>query len=125
MKAAPLIVCPSQYPSSTKVLGVDITVLDPGDRKNGCRIAVQAGRHGAGPPPHRDEQDKTLYVLQGSAEMIVGGWALSCGAGTLVHVRAGTLHSFWFGAEGGKLLEITGNGKPPPQPGAQLHLVAP
>ena len=30
--------------------------------------------------------------------------------GTLVHLPAGTVHHFRFGAEGGKMIEITGKG---------------
>ncbi len=33
-----------------------------------------------------------------------------CGAGTLVHIPAGTVHGYRFGAGGGRMLEVSGQG---------------
>jgi quercetin dioxygenase-like cupin family protein len=61
-----------------------------------------------GPPPHSHDWDESFYVTTGQIEFSYGGEAVMCSAGTLVHVPAGTVHSFRYGPGGGEMLEITG-----------------
>ena len=64
----------------------------------------------AGPPPHRHDWDESFYVLKGVIEFVCDGQASTCTPGTLVHVPRGTVHGFRYGAGGGQMLEITGQG---------------
>ena len=63
-----------------------------------------------GPPPHRHDWDESFFVLRGSVEFSIDGKGDMCGPGTLVHLPAGTVHGYRFGAGGGEMFEITGQG---------------
>ena len=110
MKAEPFVVSPETYPPALHVLGVNITVLASNARTRCYEITLQAGEEGVGPPPHRHDWDESFYVLRGSVEMTIEGRANQCTPGMLVHVPAGTVHGFRFGAGGGEMFEITGAG---------------
>jgi hypothetical protein len=53
---------------------------------------------------------ESFFVLRGSVELSIDGKANFYGAGTLVHLPAGTVHGYHFGAGGGEMFEITGQG---------------
>ncbi len=110
MKPEPYVVSPKTRTPALNVLGVEVTVLAGNDQTQGYEITLQAGAEGAGPPPHRHDWDESFYVLSGNVEITVEGRAHACGAGTLVHLPAGTVHGYRFGVGGGEMFEITGAG---------------
>lgn len=110
MKAQPFVVSRETCGPAMNVLGVNVTVLASNVQTQGYEITLQSGEEGAGPPPHRHDWDESFYVLRGSVEINVGGEANVCAAGTLVHLPAGTVHGYRFGAGGGEMFEITGAG---------------
>ena len=110
MKAQAFIVQPSQYPRALDVLGTRITVLAPNTRTHGYEITLQEGPEGSGPPPHSHDWDESFYVTRGGVEFDCGGHSVCAGAGTLVHVPAGTLHAFRYARGGGAMLELTAAG---------------
>ena len=110
MKAETFVVSPKTYQPALNVLGVSVTVLASNIQTQGYEITLQSGGEGVGPPPHRHDWDESFFVLRGSVEFSIGGKADLCGPGTLVHLPAGTVHGYRFGAGGGELFEITGQG---------------
>ena len=110
MKPESFIVTPQTCPEPLDVLGLNVTVLATNIQTRGYEITRQRGGDGIGPPPHHHGWDESFYVLAGSVDFTVAGKTVRCERGTLVHIPAGTVHTFRFGAEGGELLEITGAG---------------
>ena len=110
MKPEPFIVSPKTYEPALNVLGVSVTVLASNVQTQGYEITLQSGDEGVGPPPHRHDWDESFFVLRGSVELSIDGKANQCGPGTLVHLPAGTVHGYRFGARGGVMFEITGKG---------------
>ncbi len=110
MKAEPFVVSPKTYGPALNVLGVNVTVLASNVQTQGYEITLQSGGEGVGPPPHRHDWDESFFVLRGSVEFSIDGKAGLCSPGTLVHLPAGTAHSYRFGAGGGEMFEITGQG---------------
>ncbi|NLD53658.1 MAG: cupin domain-containing protein [Burkholderiaceae bacterium] len=110
MKPEPFVVSPETRAAPLQVLGVDVTVLAANERTRGYEITLQAGAEGVGPPPHRHDWDESFFVLRGSVEIQIAGEAHLCTPGMLVHLPAGTVHGYRFGAGGGEMFEITGAG---------------
>ena len=108
MKAQPLVVTPEEYARPLNVVGEQITVLASHAQTHGYEIFLQQGVEGSGPPPHRHDWDESFYVTRGVIEIHYGDKAVMAGPGTLVHLPAGTLHSFRFGAGGGEMLSLAG-----------------
>ena len=110
MKPEAFIVTPENYTKPLSVLGVDITVLAAASQTGGYQITIQAGAEGVGPPPHHHEWDESFFVLEGTVDLSCNGTPHHCRPGSLIHVPAGTVHSFQYGPGGGKMLEITSAG---------------
>ena len=110
MKAEPFVVSPKTYEPALNVLGVSVTVLASNVQTQGYELTLQSGDEGVGPPPHRHDWDETFFVLRGSVELSIDAKANLYGPGTLVHLPAGTVHGYRFGAGGGEMFEITGKG---------------
>ena len=110
MRTEAFIVAPENYDEAMNVLGVQINVLAPNVATHAYEITLQQGEEGAGPPPHRHDWDESFFVVRGNVEIHCEGNSTVCGPGTLVHLPAGTLHGYCFGAGGGQMLEITGQG---------------
>lgn len=106
----PFIVGPDQRPPTLNVMGAKITPLAPTEAMSDLQITYQTGAQGIGPPPHRHDWDETFFIMKGDVLFSCDGETSHCKAGTLVHVPAGTIHAFSFGAGGGEILEITGKG---------------
>lgn len=48
-----------------------------------------------GPPTHlHHREDETFYILEGEMEFLAGGDTIQAGAGSLVHIPKGTMHTF-------------------------------
>ena len=61
---------------------------------------------GAGPPPHvQHREDEAFYVLEGEYEFLVEGLTINAGAGSLIYVPKGNLHTHKSVGEGiGRML---------------------
>ena len=110
MKAQPFVVTPKDYDPALNVLGIRVTVLASNTATQAYEITRQQGEKGMGPPPHSHNWDESFYVIAGEVEFTCSGKAVACQPGTLVHVPGGTIHGFRFGAGGGEMLELTGQG---------------
>lgn len=109
MKPQAIVLHAQDYPRALNVLGTQITVLADNGRTHAHEITLQEGPQGSGPPPHTHPWAESFFVIRGSVEFHCDGQDVHASAGTLVHVPAGTVHAFRFGA-GGAMLEIAGAG---------------
>jgi quercetin dioxygenase-like cupin family protein len=110
MKPQAFVLSPEARPSALDVLGTRITVLASNAATRAYEITHQCGQAGSGAPPHRHPWDESFYVLDGTVEFTAEGQTRLCVPGTLVHVPADTVHSFRYGADGGGMIEISGQG---------------
>lgn len=110
MKPQPFIVSPNDYQPALNVLGTKVTVLASSAATQGYEITIQQGDEGMGPPLHSHDWDESFYVLKGRIEFSYDNKTVMCLPGTLVHVPAGTVHGFRYGAGGGEMFELTGQG---------------
>jgi quercetin dioxygenase-like cupin family protein len=107
MAATPFIVAPEDYAAPLDIVGEQITVLASGEATQGYEVFLQRGPEGSGPPPHSHPWDESFYVVKGRIDFGIGDDSRTASPGTLVHLPAGTLHWFRFGAGGGEMLSIT------------------
>jgi len=110
MSPKPFIVKPGDRSAALNVIGTKVTVLASEADTQDQQITLQAGPEGMGPPPHSHDWDESFYVTKGQIQFTCGGETTMCTAGTLVHVPAGTVHAFSYGAGAGEMLEVTGRG---------------
>jgi quercetin dioxygenase-like cupin family protein len=110
MKAQPFVVSPKDYDPALNVLGIQVTVLASNAKTQAYEITRQQGEKGMGAPPHSHNWDESFYVIAGEIEFTCSGKTVLCQPGTLVHVPAGTVHSFCYLADRCDVLEITGQG---------------
>jgi quercetin dioxygenase-like cupin family protein len=110
MQAQAIVLPPQDRPRALSVLGTRITVLADSARTHAHEITLQEGPEGSGPPPHAHPWPESFYVLQGEVRFHCAGQDVTATPGTLVHVPAGTVHGFAFGAGGATMLEIAGAG---------------
>ena len=110
MKAQPFVVTPKDYDPALNVVGTKVTVLASNAATQSYEITLQQGDEGTGPPLHSHNWDESFYVLKGQVEFSCADKTVMCMPGTLVHVPAGTMHGFRYGAGGGEMLELTGQG---------------
>jgi len=82
-------------------------LISPGSRTGSYEIFRQAGPEGSGPPPHCHPWDESFYVVSGNIAFGVGDKDMIAEPGTLVHLPAGTMHWFRFGAGGGEMISMT------------------
>ncbi len=110
MKAQAFVVTPNDYDCPLNVLGMRVTVLASNTVTHAYEITRQQGESGMGPPPHSHDWDESFYVIAGEVEFTCSGKTVVCPPGTLVHVPAGTRHSFRYLVDGCDVLELTGQG---------------
>ncbi|MEM7224692.1 MAG: cupin domain-containing protein [Pseudomonadota bacterium] len=110
MTKQPFAVLPEDDTPALSVFGDKITVLATSAATGGSAITRLYGREGSGPPPHSHDWDESFFVIRGEVEFSFGGETRLARPGSLVHLPAGTVHSFRFGPGGAELLEITGAG---------------
>ena len=110
MKAEPFVVSPKTYEPALNVLGIRVTVLASNHATLGYEITRQEGEKGMGPPPHSHDWDESFYIVAGEVEFTCAGKTTVCSPGTLVHIPAGTTHSFRYLADSCDVLEVTGQG---------------
>jgi len=110
MKAQSFVVTPNDYTPALNVLGTKVTVLASNKATHSHEITLQQGDEGTGPPPHSHDWDESFFIIKGKVEFTCDGKTIMCKPGTLVHVPAGIVHGFSYGAGGGEMLEFTGQG---------------
>jgi quercetin dioxygenase-like cupin family protein len=110
MQTGPFVVTPNDYSRALNVVGTKVTLLASNPATGSYEITIQEGPEGTGPPPHSHNWDEAFFVLAGTIEFSFAGKTVLAVPGTLVHLPGGTVHSFRYGAGGGKALEITGQG---------------
>jgi len=110
MKAQPFVVTTRDYDPALNVLGIKVTVLASNKTTRGYEVTRQEGEKGMGPPPHSHNWDESFYVIAGKVEFTCAGKTTICLPGTLVHIPAGTVHSFCYLVDGCDVLEMTGQG---------------
>ena len=110
MKSQPFVVTPKDYDPALNVLGIKVTVLASNTATQAYEITRQQGEQGMGPPPHSHNWDESFYVVAGDVEFTCAGNTVVCPPGTLVHVPAGTVHTFRYLADGCDVLEFAGQG---------------
>jgi quercetin dioxygenase-like cupin family protein len=110
MKAQSFVVSPNEYQRALNVLGIEVTVLASNTATQAYEITRQQGEKGVGPPPHSHNWDESFYIVAGNVEFNCDGKTVVCFPGTLVHVPAGTVHSFRYLVDGCDVLEFTGQG---------------
>lgn len=110
MKPEPFAVTPAGYARALNVVGEKITVLASSAATQGYEVFLQQGQEGSGPPPHCHDWDESFYITKGVVEIGYGDQALTASAGAFVHVPAGTIHYFRFGAGGGEMISVTSHG---------------
>ena len=107
MPAKPFVVTPRDYPPTLDIVGEHVTVLASGERTEGYEVFLQQGPEGSGPPPHSHPWDESFFVTKGRIDFGIGAEATTALPGTLVHLPAGTVHWFRFGAGGGEMVSMT------------------
>jgi len=108
MKPQPFVVTPNAYARALNVAGEKITVLASNASTQGYEIFLQQGDYGTGPPPHSHDWDESFYIVKGNVDISYGDRTITAMPGTFVHLPAGTIHSFRFGAGGGEMISVTG-----------------
>ena len=109
MQTQPFVVTPNTYPPGLNVVGEKITVLASQAQTQGYELFLQQGDEGTGPPSHSHDWDESFYVVKGRIEIAFGDQRITATSGTLVHLPAGTIHSFRFGPGGGEMFSVAGH----------------
>jgi len=67
-----------------------------GAEQGGVNVSVFLfnGQPGAGPDPHRHPYDEIQFIQQGRGQWVVDGQAFEAGAGDILVIKAGEVHSF-------------------------------
>jgi mannose-6-phosphate isomerase-like protein (cupin superfamily) len=87
--------------------GDHYTFLVTGEETGGAYFVMEAlVPPGGGPPPHvHHREDEAFYVLEGEYEFLVEGRTINAGAGSLLYVPRGNLHTYNnAGEEPGRML---------------------
>ena len=107
MEKAVAHVAPGEGTISLWVLGELLTYKVPSQRTGGAYSLFEVTTQpGAGPPPHvQHREDEAFYVIEGEYEFLIGEETLRVGAGSLLYVPKGTLHTHKNVGEGvGRML---------------------
>ena len=107
MSATPFIVSPTNYAPALDIVGEHVTVLASGEATEGYEVFLQRGPEGSGPPPHSHPWDESFFVTKGQIDFGIGAESKTATPGTFVHLPAGTVHWFRFGAGGGEMVSMT------------------
>jgi len=107
MSAKPLIVAPKDYAPALNIVGEHVTVLASGEATQGYEVFLQRGPEGSGPPPHTHPWDESFFVTKGQIDFGIDAESMTATLGTFVHLPAGTVHWFRFGAGGGEMVSMT------------------
>jgi quercetin dioxygenase-like cupin family protein len=107
MVVRPFIVAPENTADTLEIVGEHVTLPASGAATGGYEICLLRGPEGSGPPPHSHPWDESFYVGRGEPDFGIDADSKTASPGTLVHLPAGTVHWFRFGAGGGEMISIT------------------
>lgn len=109
-KRSAFVTEPANYPRPLRVVGEQITLLASARKTGSYEVLLQDGVEGSGPPPHHHPWDESFYVTRGEITFKFNvddqEQQVVARVGTLVHVPAGTVHSFSFNEGGGQMINI-------------------
>ena len=93
---------PGEDASSLRIFGELVTHKIPSQQTGGAYSLFEiTAQPGVGPPPHvQHREDESFYVLEGEYEFSIGEDVLRVGAGSLLYVPKGTLHTHKNAGEG-------------------------
>ena len=98
-------------PNELNVLGESVLIYGQGDLSKPFEVHIQEGNEGGGPPPHHHPWDEAFFVLEGEVEISIEGNARTMGAGSYVHIPAGTVHAYTNKSEPTKLLAVVSDSR--------------
>ncbi len=86
---------PGEGRRSLWVMGEIVTCKITSDQTSGAYSLFEiTTQPGDGPPPHVQHwEDESFYVLEGEYEFLYGGRTIRAGAGSLIYVPRGNLHT--------------------------------
>jgi quercetin dioxygenase-like cupin family protein len=93
-----------------EVGGLQITVLASRSDTGSYEVFHTVGAEGKGPGPHYHPWDESICVTRGEVRCGVGDEEILASAGAFLHIPAGTVHWFTFGAGGGEIINMTSQG---------------
>src|SRR5215204_3992827 len=107
MEEAVAYVPPGEGTRSLWLWGELLTYKIPSQHTGGAYALFEVTTQpGSGPPPHvQHREDESFYVLEGDYEFLSGEESLRVGAGSLLYIPKGTLHSHKYVDDGvGRML---------------------
>jgi quercetin dioxygenase-like cupin family protein len=88
------------------VLGDRVRVLQAGDGSS-FEMFEWHGPENSGPPPHTHPWTEAYFVIEGEAEVVIGGQAMRATPGCFISVPPGTVHTYRVVTPGAKFLVVT------------------
>ncbi|MCI3205440.1 MULTISPECIES: cupin domain-containing protein [Pandoraea] len=90
-----VIVTPEEA-KAIKPFGLDMQILLSSEATAGkLSVIIACHKPGEGPPPHlHHSQDECFYIVEGTYELSAGDVTRTVGAGTVVYLPRGVVHSF-------------------------------
>jgi quercetin dioxygenase-like cupin family protein len=88
------------------VLGDRVRVLASGD-DHPFEMFEWQGPQNSGPAPHAHPWTESYFVVDGEADVVIGGQTLRATPGCFVSVPPGTVHSYRVTSPGAKFLVVT------------------
>jgi len=94
-------------PKALNVVGLQLTPLveEPGAQ---YEVFLQEGGEGVGPGWHSHPWDESFYVLSGEVTFGLGDESSVARQGDVVHVPANASHWFKLGADGARMISVSG-----------------
>ena len=89
------------------VLGDRVRVLASAADGNPFEMFEWQGPENSGPPPHAHPWTESYFVIDGEADVLIGGQSLRATPGCFVSVPPGTVHSYRVTSPGAKFLVVT------------------
>ena len=105
----PLVVTPEDA-LPVRPFGLDMHILLSTEASGGATSVIIASHNpGEGPPHHlHHSQEEYIFIVEGTYQVIVNGAEQTVGAGTLLFIPRGTVHSFKnVGDTVGRMLDWT------------------
>lgn len=88
------------------VLGDRVRVLASGE-ESAYEMFEWQGPENSGPPPHAHPWTESYFVIDGEADVVVGGQSMRATPGCFISVPPGTVHNYRVTSNGAKFLVVT------------------
>lgn len=88
------------------VLGDRVRVLASGN-ETPYEMFEWQGPENSGPPPHAHPWTESYFVIEGEADVVIGGQSLRATPGCFVSVPPGTVHNYRVTSPGARFLVVT------------------